>query len=110
MEKFNMKEWLMENKSGMYSKINEINPALLGKGQEEADDEMEQQDDQNATMVNNVSMGLEEGRKKSTTIEIKEEPFFILGKEYIVDGTIDVTVEPDMFEDVIEDEIGRAHV
>ena len=85
-----MKQWLIENKSGMYSKINEINPALLGVGQEKADDEMHQQDDQNATMVNNVSMGLEEGRGFETTVEIEDQDFIILGKEYMVSGEADV--------------------
>ena len=27
MQQFNMKQWLMENKSGMYSKVNEVSPA-----------------------------------------------------------------------------------
>lgn len=46
MTTFNMKEWLMENKSGMYSKtINEMNPATLGLAQDEADAKMQDEDD-----------------------------------------------------------------
>ena len=66
MKDFNLKQWLIENKSGMYSKtsinealdadnaftdgdenrgdMNEINPAALGLGQAVADTEMEKQD------------------------------------------------------------------
>ena len=58
MDNFNFKKYLFENRLGSYSKINEINPALLGAGQAEADAEMQRQDDQNGDMVDNVSMGV----------------------------------------------------
>ena len=59
MQDFNMKQWLMENKSGMFSKtLNEINPAALGAPQAAADAEMQKQDDENGDMVDNVSMGV----------------------------------------------------
>ena len=90
-----MKEWLMENKSGMYSKINEINPALLGAGQAAADAQMQQQDDQKGDMVDNVSMGLEEVKGKTTTVKIEEEPFFVLGKEYMINGDVEVETVPE---------------
>ena len=60
MKEFNMKQWLMENKSGAYSKtassLNEINPAALGAPQAAADAKMQQQDDENGDMVDNASM------------------------------------------------------
>jgi hypothetical protein len=57
MNTFNMKQWLMENKSGMYSKtMNEVDPATMGLDQDEADAEMQQQDDENGDMVDNASM------------------------------------------------------
>jgi len=65
MENFDLKKYLFENKLGMYSKVNEVNPALLGVGQAEADAEMQKQDDQNGDMVDNVSMGLEEEPKEA---------------------------------------------
>ena len=46
MNTFNMKQWLMENKSGMYGKtINEVDPATLGLAQDEADADMQDEDD-----------------------------------------------------------------
>lgn len=50
-----MKQWLIENKSGIYSKtvssLNEINPTALGAPQAAADAEMQQQDDENENVV-----------------------------------------------------------
>jgi len=104
MEKFNMKQWLIENKSGMYSKINEINPAALGAPQAAADAKMQQQDDLNGDMVDNVSMDtMAEARASHTTVTLEEEPFYILGKEYLVSGDVDVTVTSDFEETVIDD-------
>lgn len=65
MENFDLKKYLFENKLGAYSRVNEINPALLGAGQAAADAKMQQQDDQNGDMVDNVSMGLEEEPKEA---------------------------------------------
>lgn len=57
MQQFNMKQWLMESKSGMYSKtLNEVDPAALGAPQAAADAAMQQQDDENGDMVDNASM------------------------------------------------------
>lgn len=80
MKDFNLKQWLFENKLGAYEKasllkelnaddafadghenrgdMNEINPAVLGVGQAEADVEMQKQDDLNSDMVDNASMGV----------------------------------------------------
>lgn len=69
-----MKQWLIENKAGVYSKVRsedfnvhgdenvnrddleEINPAALGVGQAVADQEMQKQDDENGDWVDNASM------------------------------------------------------
>lgn len=70
MSDFNLKQWLFENKMGAYEKasrlkelevdkafgdgdenrgdLDEVNPAALGVGQEEADAEMQKQDDLNS--------------------------------------------------------------
>lgn len=92
MQDFNMKQWLMENKSGMFSKtLNEINPAALGAPQAAADAEMQQQDDENGDIVDNASMGVvAEGNSKSTTVNIEEWEVTILGKDHIIDAEVDV--------------------
>ena len=57
-------------------------------------------------MVNNVSMGLEErgmNQTRNITIDIKEEPFYVLGKEYMIDGEIEAQVSPDEAGYSIED-------
>ena len=56
MENFDFKKYLFENRLGAYSRVNEINPALLGAGQAAADAKMQQQDDENGDMVDNASM------------------------------------------------------
>ena len=59
MDNFNMKQWLQENKVGPYTKtlLNEMNPAALGMGQEEADDEMLAKDsEEGGDWVDNASM------------------------------------------------------
>ena len=58
MNTFNMKQWLMENKSGMYSKtMNEVDPANLGLAQDEADAEMQDEDD-DSTMSEDISSSM----------------------------------------------------
>lgn len=37
MNTFNMKQWLQQNKAGVYGKLNEIDPAALGAAQDAAD-------------------------------------------------------------------------
>ena len=37
MNTFNMKQWLQQNKAGVYNKLNEMNPAALGAAQDAAD-------------------------------------------------------------------------
>ena len=63
MDGFNLKQWLIKNKAGVYSKskshkdeLQELDPAALGAGQEEADIEMQKKDDQNGDWVDNASM------------------------------------------------------
>lgn len=84
-----MKQWLQNNRIGPYSGLLREN---LGDAQEEADEEMQQQDDENSDMVDNVSMDtVAESRGTRTfTVDLEEEPFFILGKEYIINGEVDV--------------------
>ena len=94
MTNFNLKQWLIENKSGMYSKISlnesldpkkafaddnenrgdleEINPAALGVGQAVADREMQKQDDENSDWVDNASMDVVAEAKEHYT-EVKIE-------------------------------------
>ena len=77
MKNFNFKQWLIDNKSGMYSKTSlkealdpengfaddnlnrgdmyEINPASLGIGQATADAEMQMQDDETDQVINEDS-------------------------------------------------------
>jgi len=79
MKDFNLKNWLISNKAGMYSKVlkeatnfsdvsggtdqiqnrgdlDEINPAALGAPQAAADMAMQKQDDENGDWVDNASM------------------------------------------------------
>lgn len=78
MTDFDLKKWLIENRSGMYSKVaeadnydetsdttdqvtnrgdlEEINPAALGADQAAADAEMQKKDDENGDWVDNASM------------------------------------------------------
>lgn len=93
MDNFNMKQWLQENKMGPYSKtlLNEINPAALGVGQEEADEEMQQQDAMRGTEVDNVSMGVvAEYKTQSGTINMNDYEITILGKDYMMNVEVDV--------------------
>lgn len=113
MEQFDLKQWLMENKAGAYSKallkeefdvdgafgddhvnrddLEEINPAALGMGQDIADKEMQKQDDENGDWVDNASMDVvAEGGGKSTTVNIQDWEVTILGKDHIIDAEVDV--------------------
>lgn len=89
MTNFDMKQWLQENRIGPYNGLLKEN---LGDAQAQADHEMEEEDDENGGMVNNVSMGtVAEARgSKTFLVDLEEEPFFILGKEYIISGEVDV--------------------
>ena len=89
MTNFDMKQWLQENRIGPYNGLLKEN---IGDAQAQADHEMEEEDDENGGMVNNVSMGtVAEARgSKTFLVDLEEEPFFILGKEYIISGEVDV--------------------
>lgn len=78
MKDFDLKNWLIQNKSGMYSKVkkevdfdeesltssqtqnrgdlDELNPTVLGIPQDVADAEMQKKDDENGDWVDNASM------------------------------------------------------
>lgn len=124
MTNFNLKQWLIENKSGMYSKVSlnesldaekafadgnenredleEINPAALGVGQAVADREMQKQDDENSDWVDNASMGVvAEAKEHYTEVKIEEWEVNILGKDHIIDADVDVDFhyEADDYED-----------
>jgi hypothetical protein len=62
MINFDMKQWLMENKQGMYSKIglNEMNPTDMGKAQQAADKEMETQETNDSDDLQNQQMDVSE--------------------------------------------------
>jgi len=113
MDQFNLKQWLIENKAGIYTKtslnealdsekafaddyinrgdLKEMNPAALGLGQAEADIEMQKQDDENGDWVDNASMDVvAEAGEKTTAVEIKDWEVNILGKDHIVDAEVDV--------------------
>ena len=88
-----MKQWLQQNKIGPYKHLLAEN---LGDAQAKADREMEEEDDKNSDMVSNVNMGtVAEGRGgvKSGTATLDEEPFNVLGKEYLVSGEVDFNGE-----------------
>lgn len=124
MTDFNLKQWLIENKSGIYSKVSlneglsaekafaddnenrgdlkEINPATLGVDQAAADARMQQQDDENGDMVDNASMGVvAEAGEHSTEVKLEEWEINILGKDHIIDADVDVDFhyEGDDYED-----------
>ena len=102
-------DWAMDLVSNVgsaleHDELDEANPAALGAPQAAADARMQQQDDENGDMVDNVSMGtVAEATSKHTTVALEEEPFFILGREYLVSGEVDVTVVSDYGETVIDD-------
>lgn len=62
MTTFNMKQWLMENKQGMYSKttLSEMNPNDMGKAQQAADAEMETQETNDSDDLQNQQMDVSE--------------------------------------------------
>jgi hypothetical protein len=124
MKNFNLKQWLIENKSGMYTKtslkegldagnafaddsenredLEEVNPTALGVGQAVADREMQKQDDENSDWVDNASMDVvAEVGEHSTEVKIEEWEVSILGKDYIIDADVDVDFhyEADDYED-----------
>jgi len=112
MTEFNMKQWLQNNRIGPYNAM--LNEGL-GDAQAKADYEMEEEDDENSGMVDNVSMGTvaEAVGRKSFIVDIEEEPFFILGKEYLISGEVDVdgSLDADGFSfDHAEIKIKEAHV
>ena len=59
---FNMKQWLMENKQGMYSKtlLSEMNPNDMGQAQQSADQEMETQETDDSDDLQNQQMDVSE--------------------------------------------------
>jgi len=113
MDQFNLKQWLIENKAGVYSRtslnealdpekafaddntnrddLQEVDPAALGLGQAVADREMQKQDDLNSDMVDNASMGVvAEGDKGSIEVKVEDWEVTILGKDHIIDAEVDV--------------------
>lgn len=88
-----MKQWLQENKIGPYGKVslNEMNPAALGMGQKEADEEMLAKDSQEGDWVDNASMDVvAEIRTRSAIVDIEEWEINILGKDHMIDAEVDV--------------------
>jgi len=59
---FNMKQWLMENKQGMYSKtlLSEMNPNDMGQAQQSADQKMETQETDDSDDLQNQQMDVSE--------------------------------------------------
>lgn len=81
----------MENRLGMYSRINELNPAALGAGQAAADAEMQKQDDQNGVMVDNASMDV-----------VAENPKEQIGVGYVAKTREPATSNLDQYIDTLE--------
>jgi hypothetical protein len=71
--------------------LQEIDPATLGMGQEEADDEMLARGGQKGDWVDNASMDVMAERRgtRVNSLELKEFQPIILGKEYIMDLEVD---------------------
>ena len=61
MNTFNMKQWLQQNKAGVYGKLNEMNPAALGAAQDAADASFDAAGDGN---VDNIDEEVEIEQKK----------------------------------------------
>lgn len=112
MKNFNLKQWLIESKAGMYSKtdipedfdvtgdetenrgdLQELNPAALGVQQAVADRQMQKQDDQNSDWVDNASMDVVAEAKIGGYAEVHDEELEIDGIPVIV--TCDVDYELD---------------
>lgn len=118
MDNFNMKQWLIENKSGMYSKtlskedyseesavtsqtqnrsdLSEMNPAALGAPQAAADARMQAKDDQNGDWVDNASMDVvAERRYYRGTEEVEDEEITINGVDYIITSEVNYEIDED---------------
>lgn len=118
MDNFNMKQWLIENKSGMYSKtlskedyseesdatsqtqnrgdLSEMNPAALGAPQAVADTRMQAKDDQNGDWVDNASMDVvAERRYYRGTEEVEDEEITINGVDYIITSEVNYEIDED---------------
>jgi len=112
MKNFNLKQWLIENKAGVYSKANiledfdvqgdetenrsglqELNPTALGAPQAAADAEMEKKDDENGDWVDNASMDVVAEAKIGGYAEVPDEELEIDGIPTIL--TCDVDYELD---------------
>lgn len=112
MKNFNLKQWLIENKAGVYSKIDipedfdvhgdetlnrsdlqELDPAALGTPQAVADRQMQKQDDENGDQVDNASMDVVAEAKIGGYAEVHDEELEIDGISTIL--TCDVDYELD---------------
>lgn len=114
MSQFDLKKWLIENKSGVYSKakveeefdvegdevvnrgdLQELNPAALGVPQAVADREMQKQDDQNGDEVDNASMGVVAEAGAGGYVDIKDEELEIDGVPTIVSCEVSYRLDRD---------------
>lgn len=118
MKNFNLKQWLIENKAGVYSKTNifedydvqgdetenrgdmdsdanlqELNPAALGVQQAVADRQMQKQDDENGDWVDNASMDVVAEARIGGYAEVHDEELEIDGVPTIL--TCDIEYELD---------------
>lgn len=108
MKNFNLKQWLIENKAGVYSKtdipedfdvqgdetenrsdLQELNPASLGMQQAVADSNMQKRDDQNGDEVDNVAMDVVAEARIGGRVEVKDEELEVDGIPVIVSCTVD---------------------
>ena len=118
MKNFNLKQWLIENKAGVYSKtdipedfdvtgdetenrgdmnsdgtLQELNPAALGVQQAAADRQMQKQDDENGDWVDNASMDVVAEAKIGGYAEVHDEELEIDGIPTILTCDIDYELD-----------------
>lgn len=108
MKNFNLKQWLIENKAGVYSKtdipedfdvlgdeienrsdLQELNPTSLGMQQAVADSNMQKRDDQNGDEVDNTAMDVVAEARIGGRVEVKDEELEVDGIPVIVSCTVD---------------------
>lgn len=118
MKDFNLKQWLIENKSGIYSKvtiseefnvhgdetlnrsdmdddgtIKELNPAALGVPQAVADREMQKKDDENGDWVDNASMDVVAEAKPGGYVSVADEELEVDGVPVIVSCEVSYSLD-----------------
>lgn len=76
MDKFNFKEFLIENRVGMYAKARPITEEI----------------EVNTEVTSVHEQPVEEGSSEvnTTTVDVRDHDMIILGKEYIINGTAEV--------------------